>query len=150
MDLSKLRLIASCDRCHAWGRSDAYSIWSTWPCNWLDQFLTLALNTSILSIFYISLDLSTIYFAHFSGCWASFVCSCHSIPECYVMFSGVKLSMGSFVLLARLYSNVHSLSWSIKLEWWAKYFINQSSLFFVLVLLIHYIYIIYIELEKCW
>ena len=34
----------------------------------LDQFLTLALNTLILSIFYISLDLSTIYFAHFSGC----------------------------------------------------------------------------------
>ena len=29
---------------------------------------------------------------------ASFVCSCHSIPECCVMFSGVKLSMGSFVL----------------------------------------------------
>ena len=34
----------------------------------LDQFLTPALNTLILSIFYISLDLSTIYFAHFSGC----------------------------------------------------------------------------------
>ena len=78
---------------------DAYSIRSTWSCYWLDQFLTLALNTLILSIFYISLDLSTIYFAHFSGCWASFVCSCHSIPECCVMFSGVKLSMGSFVLL---------------------------------------------------
>ena len=27
------------------------------------------------------------------------MCSCHSIPECCVMFSGVKLSMGSFVLL---------------------------------------------------
>ena len=78
---------------------DAYSIRSTWSCNWLDQFLTLAFNTLILSIFYISLDLSTIYFAHFSGCRASFVCSCHSIPECCVMFSGVKLSMGSFVLL---------------------------------------------------
>ena len=26
------------------------------------------------------------------------MCSCHSIPECCVMFSGVKLSMGSFVL----------------------------------------------------
>ena len=34
----------------------------------LNQFLTLALNTLILSIFYISLDLSTIYFTHFSGC----------------------------------------------------------------------------------
>ena len=26
------------------------------------------------------------------------MCSCHSIPECCVMFSGVKMSMGSFVL----------------------------------------------------
>ena len=26
------------------------------------------------------------------------MCSCHSIQECCVMFSGVKLSMGSFVL----------------------------------------------------
>ena len=26
------------------------------------------------------------------------MCSCHSIPECCVMFSGVKLSMGWFVL----------------------------------------------------
>ena len=32
------------------------------------NFSHLALNTLILSIFYISLDLSTIYFAHFSGC----------------------------------------------------------------------------------
>ena len=29
------------------------------------------------------------------------MCSCHSIPECCVMFSGVKLSMGSFVLFHR-------------------------------------------------
>ena len=47
---------------------DAYSIQSTWSCYWLDQFLTLALNILILSIFYISMDLSTNYFAHFSGC----------------------------------------------------------------------------------
>ena len=26
------------------------------------------------------------------------MCGCHSIPECCVMFSGVKLSMGSFIL----------------------------------------------------
>ena len=77
---------------------NAYSIWSTWLCYWLDQFLTLALNTLIMSIFYISLDLSTIYFTHFSGCWASFVCNCHSILECCVMFSGVKLSIRSFNL----------------------------------------------------
>ena len=36
--------------------------------SWLDQFLTLAFNILILSIFYISVDLSTNYFAHFSGC----------------------------------------------------------------------------------
>ena len=77
---------------------DAYSIRSTWSCYWLDQFLTLALNILILSNFYISMDLSTNYFAHFSGCWASFVCSCHSILECCVTFSGVKLSIRSFVL----------------------------------------------------
>ena len=46
---------------------DAYSIRSTWSC-WLDQFLTLALDILILSIFYISVDLSTNYFANFSGC----------------------------------------------------------------------------------
>ena len=48
---------------------DAYSIWSTWSCYWLDQFLTLALDAWILSKF------STLYwiclllvFSHFSGC----------------------------------------------------------------------------------
>ena len=73
---------------------DAYSIQSTWSCYWQDQFLTLALNTLILSIFYISMHLSTNYFAHFSGCWASSVCSSHSILECCVTFSRVKLSIG--------------------------------------------------------
>ena len=37
------------------------------------------------------------------------MCSCHSILECCVMFSGVKLSMGSFVLFgyyATTYVNV--------------------------------------------
>ena len=77
---------------------DAYSIRSTWSCYWLDEFLTLALNTLILSIFYISLDLSTIYFAHFSVELPLCVCSCHSILECCIMFPGVKLSMGSFAL----------------------------------------------------
>ena len=31
--------------------NDAYSIWSTWSCYWLDQFLTLALDAWILSKF---------------------------------------------------------------------------------------------------
>ena len=77
---------------------NAYSIRSTWSCYWLDQFLTLALNILILLIFYISMDLSINYFAHFSGCRASFVCSCHSILECCVTVSGVKLSIRLFVL----------------------------------------------------
>ena len=33
-----------------------------------DGCMKLALNILILSIFYISVDLSTNYFAHFSGC----------------------------------------------------------------------------------
>ena len=63
----------------------------------MDQFLTLALNTWILSkLSNTSLDLSTIYFAHFSGCGASFVYSYHSIPERYKLFSGVKGQLQRF------------------------------------------------------
>ena len=39
-------------------------------------------NMDFVEIFNISLDLPTIYVAHFSGCWASFEYSCHSISEC--------------------------------------------------------------------
>ena len=35
------------------------------------------------------------------------MCSCHSIPECCVMFSGVKLSMGSFVLFIYHTHTIH-------------------------------------------
>ena len=79
---------------------DAYSIRSTWSCYWLDQFLTLALNILILSIFYISMDLSTNYFAHFSGCRASFVCSCH-YPRmlCHVFWSQVEYKIVCFISL---------------------------------------------------
>ena len=98
--------------------NDAYSIRSTWSCYWLDQFLTVALNILILSIFYISMDLSTNYFAHFSGCWSSFVCSCHSILECCVTFSGVKLSIRSFVLLLLMFQSgsVDKVLNAIKIE----------------------------------
>ena len=77
---------------------DAYSIRSTWSCYWLDQFLTLALNILILSIFYISMDLSNNYFAHFSGCWASFACSCH-YPRmlCHVFWSQVEYKIVCFI-----------------------------------------------------
>ena len=76
---------------------DGYSIRSTWSCYWLDQFLTLALNILILSIFYISMDLSTNYFAHLVGAELPF-CVVVTILECCVTFSGVKLSIRSFVL----------------------------------------------------
>ena len=52
-----------------------------------------------VEMFNISLDLSTIYFAHFRGCLASFVCCCHSILECYNLLSGVKLSIRSFCFI---------------------------------------------------
>ena len=82
---------------------DAYSIRSTWSCYWLDQFLTLALNILILSIFYISMDLSTNYFAHFSGCWASFACSCH-YPRmlCHVFWSQVEYKIVYFIIILDL------------------------------------------------
>ena len=76
---------------------DAYSIRSTWSCYWLDQFLTLALNILILSIFYISMDLSTNYFAHLVGVELPLRVVV-TILECCVTFSGVKLSIRSFVL----------------------------------------------------
>ena len=53
-----------------------------------------------VDIFNVSLDLSTVYFAHFSGCRASFVYSCHSILEHYNLFSGVKLSIRSFCFIS--------------------------------------------------
>ena len=81
---------------------NAYSIRSTWSCYWLDQFLTLALNILILSIFYISMDLSTNYFAHFSGCWASFACNCH-YPRmlCHVFWSQVEYKIVCFIYLSK-------------------------------------------------
>ena len=108
------------------GADDAYSIQSTWLCYWLDQFLTLALNILILSIFYISMDLSTNYFAQFNGCWASFVCSCHSILECCVTFSGVKLSIRSFVLFKQckkmfphtIYLATQRACWCALMNYW--------------------------------
>ena len=83
---------------------DAYSIRSTWSCYWLDEFPALALH---VKIFNISLDLSSINFAHFSGCWASSVYSCHSVLECYNLFSGVKLSGRSFCFICGILALLH-------------------------------------------
>ena len=92
---------------------DAYSIRSTWSCYWLDQFLTLALNTLILSIFYISVDLSTNYFAHFSGCRASFACSCH-YPRmlCHVFWSQVDYKIVCFISASSNLFNISSRAFS--------------------------------------
>ena len=79
---------------------DAYSIWSTWSCYWLDQFLTLALDAWILSKF------STLYwiclllvFLILVGVELLYVYSDHSILECFYLFSGVELSMRSFFVI---------------------------------------------------
>ena len=92
-----------------------YSIRSTWSCYWLDQFLTLALNILILSIFYISMDLSTNYFAHFSGCWASFACICH-YPRmlCHVFWSQVEYKIVCFITVhVTIYLGVLGKGWTI-------------------------------------
>ena len=64
LDLSKLKLIVSSDGCVMHEADDAYSIQSTWSCYWLDQFLTLALNILIFSIF-----------LHFNGSVYQLFCS---------------------------------------------------------------------------
>ena len=77
---------------------DAYSIWSTWSCYWLDQFLTLALNTWISSKF------STLYWICLLFIFLILVGV--GLPLCIVvtlswnanLFSGVKLSIRSFFL----------------------------------------------------
>ena len=49
-----------------------------------------------VKIFNIVLDFSTVYFSHFRG---SFVYRCHSVLECYDLFSGVKLCIRWFFYL---------------------------------------------------
>ena len=76
---------------------DAYSIQSTWSCYWLDQFLTLALNILILSIFtfqWICLPIILLILVGVELPLRVVV----TILECSVTFSGVKLSIRSFVL----------------------------------------------------
>ena len=71
-------------------------------------FHTSTQYIDFVEILSVSLDLSTIYFVYFSGCFKRFTgfiffcvvtCfCCHSIPECCVMFSGVKLRRSSVLL----------------------------------------------------
>ena len=71
-------------------------------------FITLAFNSTqymdFVEIFNISLDLPTIYFAHFSGCRVSFVHSCHSILKRYNLFFGVKLSIRLFCFIIQTHN----------------------------------------------
>ena len=76
---------------------DAYSIRSTWSCYWLDQFLTLALNILILSIFTFQWICLPIILLILVGDELP-LCVVVTILECCVTFSGVKLSIRSFVL----------------------------------------------------
>ena len=73
LDLSILKLIASCDGCHAWSRRRLLN---------LEHLVVLLAgpisHTStrcmdLVEIFNIILDLSITCFSHFSGCWASFM-----------------------------------------------------------------------------
>ena len=47
------------------------------------------------------------------------MCSCHSIPECCIMFSGVKLSMGWFVFNSE-YLSRHNRALMVMAIAWAK------------------------------
>ena len=53
-------------------------------------------------IFNVSLDLSTIYFGHFSGCSASFVYSCYSILECYNLFLLLHMTIETDISVGQL------------------------------------------------
>ena len=66
-------------------------------------FHTSIQHMDFVKIFNVFLDLSTIYVAHFSRCGASFVScySCHSMLECYNLFSGVKLHIISVLFYFR-------------------------------------------------
>ena len=71
-------------------------------------------------------------FLHFNGfvyqLFCSFWCvlsfpSCHSILECCVTFSGVKLSIKSFVL----FKNIYKLSGTQSIAAWSLIFIARGS-----------------------
>ena len=49
--------------------------------------------------FNVSLDLSTIYFAYFSGCCTSFIYSCYSILQCCKLFSREIHRSVSFIII---------------------------------------------------
>ena len=58
--------------------------------------------------------------------FCSFSCSCHSIPECCVMFSGVKLSMGLFVLLLQHMHHIQTEAENILKPYFSEIAINKK------------------------
>ena len=96
----------------------AYSIRSTWSCYWLDQFLTLALNILILSIFtfqWICLPIILLILVGVELPLHVVV----TILECCVTFSGVKLSIRSFILF--VYTQVLLFIFDVNLRFINKY-----------------------------
>ena len=92
---------------------DAYSIRSTWSCHWLDQFLTLALNILILSIFtfqWICLPIILLILVGVELPLRVVV----TILECCVTFSGVKLSIRSFVLFIIIGCKIDTFSVNVE------------------------------------
>ena len=79
----------------------------------------------------ISLDLSTIYFTHFSGCWASFVYTCHSIPECcHVFWSQVeyKIVCVLFIILHQMAQHFLKDRATIPVKWLTSIIKSHSRL----------------------
>ena len=108
LELSILYLTVSCDRCHAQGRRRLLN-----PEHLIVLLAGPVSHISIqymdfVEIFYVSQNLFTICFAHFSGCWASFVYSCCSILGWYNLFFGFKLSIRLFCFISLFQKNVET------------------------------------------
>ena len=80
---------------------DTYSIRSTWSCYWLDQFLTLALKTWISSGFSIFHCICLLFTVLILVSVELPLCIVVTIPECYNLLSGVKLSIRLFCFITR-------------------------------------------------
>ena len=105
---------------------DAYSIRSTWSCYWLDQFLTLALNILILSIFTFQWICLPIILLILEGVELHLRVVV-TILECCVTFSGVKLSTRSFVLFQHFIKPLNLQPLVQCLYIWGQY-INQEKI----------------------
>ena len=102
---------------------DVYSIRSTWyVIGWINFSHYQSVHGFRRGYQPVVLDLSAIYFSHFGGCWASFVYNCHSIRECYSLFSGVKLSIRSLCFVS---ADIYYKNKQLK-AWWQFPILGQS------------------------